>query len=184
MSRVTCQECEDDKKFDDRYFWCAFPHDVECGARPCPDGNVHCPAPATTQATTQYCSVTPPIDCEETGHLQPAGGSSVVPLLTTHHYLHLMLHTHHCPAGAGYFPDEYNCRKYWHCIRGTDTPKHIMCPDDADGNPEMFDLVFNGCNFDYLTHCDGRPVCDECNDNCEPTPTDAPDCTPEDQADM
>ena len=59
-----------------------------------------------------------------------------------------------------------------------------MCPDDADGNPEMFDLVFNGCNYDYLTHCDGRPVCDECNDNCEPTPTDAPDCTPEDQADM
>ena len=96
-----------------------------------------------------------------------------------------MLHTSDkCPAGAGYFPDEYNCRKYWHCIRGTDTPKHIMCPDDADGNPEMFDLVFNGCNFDYLTHCDGRPVCDECNDNCEPTPTDAPDCTPEDQADM
>ena len=96
-----------------------------------------------------------------------------------------MLHTSHlCPAGAGYFPDEYNCRKYWHCIKGTDTPKHIMCPDDADGNPEMFDLVFNGCNYDYLTHCDGRPVCDECNDNCEATPTDAPDCTPEDQADM
>ena len=108
-----------------------------------------------------------------------------MPLLTTHHYLHPRLNTsHHCPAGAGYFPDEYNCRKYWHCIRGTDTPKHIMCPDDADGNPEMFDLVFNGCNFDYLTHCDGRPVCDECNDNCEATPTDAPDCTPEDQADM
>ena len=77
VTAVTChvsrvQECEDDKKFDDRYFWCAFPHDVECGARPCPDGNVHCPAPATTQATTQDCSVTPPINCEETGHLQGA----------------------------------------------------------------------------------------------------------------
>ena len=65
VSRV--QECEDDKKFDDRYFWCAFPHDVECGARPCPDGNVHCPGELTTQATTQDCSVTPPINCEETG---------------------------------------------------------------------------------------------------------------------
>ena len=35
-------------------------------------------------------------------------------------------------SGEGYFPDPYNCRKYWNCIKGS-PPKHILCPDDEHG---------------------------------------------------
>ena len=77
--------------------------------------------------------------------------------------------------GDGYFPDPYNCRKYWHCYKGEG--EHIICPDDpATGTPEVYDLVFNGCNFQELTDCGERPVCDECDNNCEAGHTTTPDC--------
>ena len=145
---VTHQTCQDDFKYDDRYNWCTFPYDVDCGSRPCNDPT-HCPPPTTAATTTQDCSSTPPIDCEVTGD--------------------------------GYFADEYNCRKYWNCIKGSD-PKHIMCPDADDGSgPMMFDLTYMGCNFASQTRCNGRPICDECNNNCQDTPTEPPPCIPDDQ---
>jgi len=74
-------------------------------------------------------------------------------------------------VGAGYFPDEYNCRYYWHCTTETADAQHVLCPNDDEGNPEMFDLVYNGCNYEDLTECGKRPVCDECNQNCGTTGT-------------
>merc|ERR1711970_153305 len=91
---------------------------------------------------------------------------------------------HDCAdSGAGYFPDEYNCRYYWHCDKGDFKREHVLCKDDEHGNHMMWDLTFNGCNYRDQTRCDGRPICDECNDpnTCEPTPTIPPDCYPEDQ---
>jgi len=77
--------------------------------------------------------------------------------------------------GDGYFPDPYNCRKYWHCYKGEG--EHIICPDDpATGEPEVYDLVFNGCNFQELTDCGERPICDECDNNCQAGHTTTPDC--------
>jgi len=84
-------------------------------------------------------------------------------------------------TGAGYFADEYNCRRYWHCNKGDSEGEHITCPNDEHGNPEMYDLTYEGCNYAEYTQCGGRPKCDECNANCEDTPTIPPDCTPEDQ---
>jgi len=84
-------------------------------------------------------------------------------------------------TGAGYFPDEYNCRYYWHCNKGESKGDHILCGNDEHGNPEMFDKNYMGCNFAEYTNCDGRPICDECNANCQDTSTSGPDCTPEDQ---
>ena len=52
---------------------------------------------------------------------------------------------------------------------------HHLCEDAGDGTPMMFDLVYDGCNYDFLTQCGSRPKCDECNDNCE-NPTTQPDC--------
>ena len=146
---VTHQECQDDNKFDPKYSWCTFPHDVDCGNRPCNDAK-HCPAPVTTTTEEPDCSPSDQIiDCMETG--------------------------------AGYFPDEFNCRKYWHCNKGESKGEHILCPNDEDGNPEMYDLTYNGCNYAAYTQCNGRPVCDECNKNCEASPTVPPDCTPDNQ---
>jgi len=147
---VTQMTCPDDEKFDIKYSWCTFPHDVECGDRPCNDA-VHCPPDVTT--TTKEPDCTPEdqiIDCQE--------------------------------YGAGYYPDEYNCRKFWHCIKGESLGEHIMCPQRSDDSKAtMFDLAFGGCNFPGSTQCGGRPVCDECNENCEATPTIPPDCTPENE---
>ena len=43
-------------------------------------------------------------------------------------------------SGEGYFPDPYNCRKYWNCIKGS-PPKHILCPDDEHG--EYYYIRYN-----------------------------------------
>jgi len=149
---VTHEECPEDFQYDIGYSWCTFPHDVDCGDRPCEDEH-HCPPDITT--TTKEPDCTPDdqiIDCLADGY------------------------------GAGYFPDEYNCRRFWHCFKGESVGEHITCPQSSD-NPKatMFDLAYMGCNFPESTQCGGRPVCDDCNQNCEDTPTIPPDCTPDDQ---
>ena len=65
---VTHETCPDDFQFHILFGFCMYPSDVECGDRPCPDGDVHCPPPITT--TTPEPDCTPPdqtIDCEATG---------------------------------------------------------------------------------------------------------------------
>ena len=77
--------------------------------------------------------------------------------------------------GDGYFPDPFNCRKYWHCFKGEG--EHQICPNDpATGTPEVYDLVYGGCNFQEYTDCGERPVCDECDNNCEAGHTTTEDC--------
>merc|ERR1712168_1129280 len=130
--------CEEDFKYDVRHEYCTFPRDVECGDRPC-DDPVHCPADITTTTEEPDCS--PPdqiIDCRADEY------------------------------GPGYYPDEYNCRKFWHCLKGESHGDHIMCPQESDDpKATMFDTSYMGCNFPEQTQCGGRPVCDECILNCE-----------------
>ena len=38
---VTHEMCEDHFKYDDRFNWCTWPRDVDCGDRPC-DDPYHC----------------------------------------------------------------------------------------------------------------------------------------------
>jgi len=87
-------------------------------------------------------------------------------------------HIANCSAlGEGLHPDPFNCRKYWRCYRGMEAGEHHMCPDDpATGRPEVFDLVYDGCNYQELTDCGERPICDECDENCEAPPTTTADC--------
>merc|ERR1719510_2600749 len=76
-------------------------------------------------------------------------------------------------AGDGWWPDPFNCRKYWHCYKGEG--EHLMCPDD-----QVFDLVFTGCNWLAQTDCGDRPICGPCDEDCVDPPTLPPDCTPPD----
>ena len=75
-------------------------------------------------------------------------------------------------SGPGcWFPDPDNCRRYWRChssggAAGDLVAEHLICEDDAEGEPMMWDLEYDGCNFAGQTQCGVRPVCDECNDNC------------------
>merc|ERR1711973_311670 len=51
---VTHEMCELNYKYDDRYAWCTYPWDVECGDRPCVDPQ-HCPGCATTFPDGSTC---------------------------------------------------------------------------------------------------------------------------------
>jgi len=68
----------------------------------------------------------------------------------------------------GYYPDEWNCRKYWICRGGKG--EHHTCPNDNQGKHMMYDLVYDGCNYIAQTDCGDRPDCDDCDENCvQPT---------------
>ena len=61
----------------------------------------------------------------------------------------------------GWYPDPYNCRKYWHCEAGKG--HHYTCQDSF-----LFDPVHVWCDWPYNVDCGGRPVCDDCDQNCHP----------------
>ena len=71
--------------------------------------------------------------------------------------------------GDGYFPDPYNCRKYWHCY--DDEPEHITCADGL-----VFDEVNIWCDEPDRVNCGDRPICDDCDLNCYEPSTPKPDC--------
>lgn len=234
---VTHETCPDDFKYHVLYGFCMYPGDVDCGDRPCPDGNVHCPDPVTT--TTPEPDCTPPeqtIDCEAVGrgyHPDPYNCRrywNCEPGLEPTHYLcpddeegnpemfdlsydgcnydyltdcsgrpvcddcnadcqdtSTTTTTPDCSPpeeyidcavmGSGWFPDKHNCRRYWHCATPASQPEHLICPDDKDGIPEVFDVAYEGCNYEKYTDCGDRPICDPCGDNCvTPTPGPIVDC--------
>merc|ERR1711962_1193595 len=73
--------------------------------------------------------------------------------------------------------DPKACSYYYDCVQGCVTGKHFLCEDDPNtGKPEMFDLVYMGCNYEEYTDCGVRPKCDECDNNCEDTPTTPAPC--------
>ena len=45
--------------------------------------------------------------------------------------------------------------------------EHLMCDDDPNGQPMMWDLHYDGCNFAEYTDCGDRPVCDANDQNCD-----------------
>ena len=76
------------------------------------------------------------------------------------------------------YADPFNCRKYWRCTNNGVGGEHYTCEDD-----KLFDLKYMGCNFPYLVDCQDRPmrgrgdfytftwlcrpICDDCDENCE-----------------
>merc|ERR1711892_676041 len=71
--------------------------------------------------------------------------------------------------GDGFWPDPYNCRKYWHCFRGEG--EHVTCQDDF-----LFNTKYDGCDYPEEVECGDRPVCGDCDEDCEYQSTPAPDC--------
>merc|ERR1711936_869831 len=68
---VTHETCPGDFKYDTLYGFCNYPSDVDCGSRPCPDGDVHCPPPLT------------PTTAGATGAVSPAWTENTSSVLTT-----------------------------------------------------------------------------------------------------
>merc|ERR1712059_202160 len=122
-----------------------------------------------------WCTYRSDVDCGSRPCNSPANCATKPPPTTTPatvdcgHYLNCT------DMSSGYYADPYNCRKYWHCDRVGS--KHMICPNDPDtGEPEMFDMVWMGCNFGYLTDCGERPICDECDQDCVTPPPTTVDC--------
>jgi len=120
----------------------------------------------------EWCTYPFDVDCGDRPCVDPGHCYTTTERTTTQDCGHIL----DCDAaGAGYFADPFNCRKYWHCVpHGTST--HHICPDN-----QLFDLVYKGCNFPEQTDCGDRPICGDCDEDCvtpEPTnePTISPDC--------
>ena len=76
--------------------------------------------------------------------------------------------------GAGWHPDTFNCRRYWHCLKENSEPEHLLCDLDEHGEFMVWDLTYDGCNYLEQTTCGDRPICDECNEGCWDITTDHP----------
>ena len=87
------------------------------------------------------------------------------------HRLHVWGQAISCSdLGPGWHPDLFNCRRYWHCLNSDSEPEHLLCEDDSHGEPMMWNLAYDGCDYKANTDCGERPICDECNDNCVTNP--------------
>jgi len=62
--------------------------------------------------------------------------------------------------GNGWFQDDYNCRKYWHCFDGQGD--HMLCPPGQLYNAEKI-----WCDWRENVNCGARPICGECDADCE-----------------
>ena len=79
-------------------------------------------------------------------------------------------HTLDCKeVGDGWWPDKYNCRKYWHCYHGEG--EHLLCQDNF-----LFNLAYDGCDYPEEVDCGDRPICGDCDEDCEYQSTPTPDC--------
>jgi len=68
----------------------------------------------------------------------------------------------------GWYPDPYNCRKYWHCLKGNGV--HYMCEDDL-----LYSPVNIWCDYADKVDCGERPICGPCDEDCvTPPPTTQP----------
>jgi len=111
----------------------------------------------------------PPRPCKDPSHCPPTTTPNT-PTTTTPDCGHVI----ECKdlGGDGYHADPYNCRKYWHCYAGRS--KHILCEGDL-----LYDEANVWCDYPDNVPCGDRPICDECDDNCEKTttaPSPTPDC--------
>jgi len=69
----------------------------------------------------------------------------------------------------GLYADQYNCRKFWQCDQNSaGGGYHFTCEEDY-----LYDPNNKWCDFPDRVHCDGRPICDDCDDNCYPQPSPA-----------
>ena len=72
--------------------------------------------------------------------------------------------------GEGFYPDPYNCRKYWNCM-GNLNVQHMICEDNLLFKPDR-----QWCDYPENVECEDRPVCDECDNGCVTKPPPTPDC--------
>jgi len=80
----------------------------------------------------------------------------------------------------GWYPDQYNCRKYWHCYQGEG--EHLIC-DTLNGVDLMYNAEGILCDYPERVQCGDRPICNVCDDDCyvpsttSPRPTCQHDCS-------
>ncbi|XP_023346714.1 peritrophin-44 isoform X3 [Eurytemora carolleeae] len=130
-------KCERNYLFNTQTKTCTSNTMVDCGERPCLDP-MHCPSEHPTTTPTPETTTN---TCD---------------------------HSFDCvAAGDGWFADEFNCRKYWHCFGGVGD--HSICPQG-----QLFDPVHVWCDWADRVECGDRPICGVCDDDCETTTSHKP----------
>ena len=59
----------------------------------------------------------------------------------------------------GWYPDEFNCAKYWHC--DAEKGAHFLC-----ANGLVYESTKVQCDWPDRVNCGSRPTCDHCDENC------------------
>jgi hypothetical protein len=120
-------------------------------------------------AAYKWCTHPFDVDCGDRPCTDPGHCYTTTERTTTEDCGHIL----DCDAaGVGYWPDPFNCRKYWHCLKhGLST--HHICPAG-----ELYDLVYDGCNWENLVDCGERPICGDCDEDCVTPPTPPPTVSP------
>jgi hypothetical protein len=153
----TITKCERNYLFSSELSKCTDNTQVDCGSRPCMDP-MHCPSEHPTTPMPTNSTTTPTPDTNMT---------TTLPETTTNE----CDHSFDCKAsGDGWFADEFNCRKYWHCFE--DEGEHMLCPEG-----QLYDPVNVWCNWNYNVDCGDRPICGACDTDCEETTTRGPTTT-------
>jgi hypothetical protein len=131
---------------------------TETGEQLCYDEiNIWCEVPSNVN-----CGDRPICDVNDQNCYEPTPVPTIDPDIFT------------CPEDNGYFPDERNCIKYYHCLEGV--ADRETCPDDV--GQLYWDPNEDYCDFPENVNCGSRPICDGNDENCyEPTaaPTIDPD---------
>ena len=128
--------CDDNMMYDPVNVWCDTPERVDCDERPvCDICDDNC-----------FSATPPPPTSPECGHVLDCSG-----------------------LADGWYPDPYNCRKYWHCFEGSGD--HLMCEGDL-----LYDPANVWCNHPESVDCGDRPICNVCDEDCVTEPPPTPPC--------
>jgi len=150
---VSHQKCQRNYLYDPTTTWCDSPDRVDCGTRPCTDPSHGCPVPPSSTVAPTGSTTTNSGSDTTTNQ----GGSTT----DCGHILDCSNMT------SGWYGDDFNCRKYWHCADGVG--QHFTCREGL-----LYDVGNIMCNYPQYVQCGDRPICDDCDHDCNPQSTEKP----------
>lgn len=186
---VTHEMCQLNYKYDDRYAWCTYPWDVECGDRPCFDPQ-HCPGCATTFPDGSTCDG----DANDETQADP---DNCWKFYKCHGYANCVTHEtcdndykfddryHRCTHPEYVVCGDRPCDDPQHCPCATTFPDGSTCDEDTEDETkadtdhcwkffkchggcvtletchmdEVYDDRYNWCTYPEYVDCGDRP-CD------------------------
>lgn len=145
----------------------SYPDPLDCTSfwqcyNGCPE-HMSCPSGTYFDAEHGWCDEASAVDCGDRPHPEvPTTSPQPQTIVSTTEPD--CGHFFNCSGMEnGFYADPYNCRKYWECVEGAGI--HTTCRDQL-----LWRVDMNWCDYPENVICGHRPVCDECDENCEQKP--------------